>query len=161
MQMADHQPCLEPVRTTPRHAHFWPKFLASALIVQQILRTPVFWLAHAARLLRPRAGIPTPPCRQTMLCTTSVDESLWASLVCLGHWSSVVPYQAKEQQFGQQGCKAKAVSPTPCPVVKHSKTKTNYCSQLNAFKKANTILVKANTWSIRTISEPTQWKTGL
>lgn len=184
MQMADQQPCLED--TAPCCGHFGPKFPVSALIMQQTLHTSVFWLAHAARLLRRRCGIPAPPCRQTdnALCNLSrwislttppttaaikvkkkpevmetnlqlgqittallnwqelhwfkqakifmrpVIHSLyqincaagqWSNMVypnllCQAHKSSVLPYQAKERQYSQQGCKVESwkSNPQPC-----------------------------------------------
>lgn len=128
--------------------HFGPKLPVSALIVQQTLHISVFWLAHAARLLTTGHGLPASPCRQT--CST---QPQWTNLshhpwVCLARRSSVVPYQAKEEQFGQQGCKAKAENPTPHPHPHPRASLNKLLFTVKCIKKANTFLVKVNTRSI-------------
>lgn len=134
--MADQQPCLEPARTMhPVMATLDPSFqsvlsLCAANPTHLCVLAGTCCKAAEDKTWHPSSSLQTGNAPHTLSGRISLT-----TLVCLAYRSSVVPYQAKEQQSGQPGCKAKAESSTPCPVPTQSKPKTNYCSQLNTFKK--------------------------
>lgn len=150
MQKADQQPCLEPVRTM--HPVMVRKAATLDPSFQSVLSSyskPFTSLSSGWHMLQGCWGQDVAsqllPADRHALRNLSGLISL-TTLVCLAHRSSVVPYQAKEQHFGQEGCKVKAENPNPRPHPRVSLNKLLFT--VKCIKKANTFLFKANTRSI-------------
>lgn len=129
MQIANQQPCLEQARTMHpvmvRKGPLWTQVSSQCSQGAHIC----LLAGTCCKAAEDRTWLPASLCRQKHSAQpqwTNLSDrprSAWLT-------ETLVPYQAKEKQFGQQGCKAKAR-----PFQTQSMTKINYCSQLNAFKK--------------------------
>lgn len=162
MQMADQQPCLEPARTMyPVMATLDPSFQSVlSSCSKPYTPLPSGWHMLQGCWGQDVASQLLPADRQ---CSVQPQWKNLSDHPCSAWLTEVLWYLTRQRNssLASQVAKPKLKVQPPCPIPTQSKPKTNYCSQLSAFKKQIQSYLKQILKSIRTTREPTQGKTVL